>query len=104
MFVHLVQTIDIVVLAPPWGGVDYNSQYFDLETMITSGNGMELVESASRVSSHIIFIVPKNTKLKQLYEISNRINLPIRIQKISLYDKLKMIVVYYGEYFQKFSE
>lgn len=70
--------------------------------MIPCGNGIKLVENSSKISSHIILLVPKNTKLNQLYEIGTLINLPIRIQKISLHNKLKMLVVYYGEYFQSF--
>jgi hypothetical protein len=89
-------------LAPPWGGIDYNSNSFDLETMITSGNGIELVQKVSQITSKIIFIIPKNTKLKQLYEISSLTNLPIRIQRVSLHEKLKMLVVYYGDFFQQF--
>lgn len=87
-------------MAPPWGGVDYSSNYFDLTTMITSGNGIELVQLASKISNKIIFIVPKNTILAQLYDISKIINLPVHIQKISLHDKVKMLVAYYGEIFQ----
>lgn len=68
--------------------------------MITSGNGIELVQLASKISNKIIFIIPKNTILKQLYEISTLINLPLRIQKVSLHDKIKMLVVYYGDFFQ----
>ena len=70
--------------------------------MITSGNGIELVQKVSQITSKIIFIIPKNTKLKQLYEISSLTNLPIRIQRVSLHEKLKMLVVYYGDFFQQF--
>jgi hypothetical protein len=94
--------IDIAVLAPPWGGIDYHFDSFDLKTMITSGNGIELVQKVSQITSNIIFIIPKNTKLKQLYEISALTNLPMRIQRVSLHEKLKMLVVYYGEFFQRF--
>ncbi len=68
--------------------------------MIPSGDGHELLQLTSQISSHIVFIVPKNTSRKQLEEISESIHLPLRIQKISLYDKPKMIVAYYGSYFQ----
>jgi hypothetical protein len=97
------QFIDIVLLAPPWGGVNYHSQDFDLETMLTSGSGIDLVQRASKISSKIILLIPKNTKLNQLFAIAELIALPMRVQKVALHGKVKMLVVYYGEFFQHFS-
>jgi hypothetical protein len=95
--------IDVILLAPPWGGVDYHSQEFDLVTMLTSGSGIDLVYRASKISSKIIFLIPKNTKLEQLSAIASLTALPMRIERISLHGKVKMLVVYYGEFFQQFS-
>lgn len=90
--------IDIIMLAPPWGGVDYTSSKFDLHTMIGGGDGIELVEIAASICRNIVYIIPRNTPGTQLSEIAKRTGLHYRVERIYLHDKHKMNVVYFGDF------
>lgn len=90
---------DLVILAPPWGGIEYTSSAFDLQTMITSGDGVDLFNQAARISKHIIYILPKHSNKRQLHDIGKSTGLPCIIEDVHLHGKLKMIVAYYGSMF-----
>lgn len=94
------QSIDIIFLAPPWGGPDYrNSQSFDLRTMIPSGDGFELVKLAASICDHIVLMIPKNIFKKQFKELQKYVSLPCVVEEVCLHKKLKMKVVYFGKLF-----
>ena len=140
--------IDIVLLAPPWGGVDYKKKRrgyakgegrllndategtkgeedeedrtevnreeeeeeeeedgagqatFDLRLHISSGDGIDLLQKVSVLSANIVYLLPRNTNLRQIEEMRDLIQRPCRVEKILLRKKLKMIVVYFGEMFR----
>jgi len=96
---------DILVLAPPWGGVDYTNtnSAFDIRTMITSGDGVDLFERAAQVFSNIIYILPKNTKKKDLLMLAQHSKLYCRVEDVHIHNKLKMIVAYFGPLFAPYS-
>lgn len=88
---------DIVILAPPWGGPEYSEKSdYSLRSDITSGNGIELVELASRLCSNIVYIIPKNTSLAEIKESASISQLPHVVEDVFLHGKLKLKVVYYG--------
>ena len=92
--------IDIIVLAPPWGGPDYSlTKNYDLRADVTSGDGIELVAKAAKICRNIIYILPKNIQQLQIQEICKLNNLPCFIETIYLHNVPKMKVIYFGELF-----
>ena len=83
------------------GGIDYTNttSAFDLRTMITSGDGVELFNLAMQVCSNIIYILPKNMKKKDLVDLAATTGVYCRIEDVYIHNKLKMIVAYYGPLF-----
>ena len=94
-------TIDVVLLAPPWGGIDYSDTDFDLRFMGSIGDAIELLKLALSVSQHVIMILPKNTKKKQLEDVHVDTSVYCYVEDIFLWGKHKMTVAYFGPSFQK---
>ena len=68
--------------------------------MITSGDGIELFHKAIQVCSNIVYILPKNTKKKDLLELArNAGGVYCRIEDVYIHNKLKMMIAYYGPLF-----
>eukprot|EP01037_Dinobryon_pediforme_P028070 gene28070-31198_t len=67
-------TVDLVVMSPPWGGPDYSlSEEFDLRSMLScggDGDGFRLLKEAIRIAKNVVYVLPRNTKLKQLKELA----------------------------------
>ncbi len=83
------------------GGIDYTQidSAFNLQTMIASGDGIELFHQAARICSNIIYILPKNTKKKDLSSLAKNSGLYCRVDDVHIHNKLKMIVAYFGPLF-----
>ena len=136
---EVLAPVDIILLAPPWGGVDYMKKKigpskdaveekkeevkegdklsgheveeeekedgskgvtFDLRLHMSSGDGIDLLQKVSVLSANIVYLLPRNTNLRQIEEMRDLIQRPCRVEKILLRKKLKMIVVYFGEMFR----
>ena len=94
--------VDVVILAPPWGGPDYNvSKNFDMRTGFPSGDGLKLIKLALRVSENVICIFPKNLSKAQLKKFITEedLNGCCNIDEIFLYQKHKMSVIFFGSLF-----
>lgn len=95
--------VDVVILAPPWGGPGYLQEaFFDLRTMVTSGDGIELALCAWQSCRNIVYLLPRNTRKSQLRELA--ILLGVRdcefvVEDVYLNKKLKMTVAYFGPLF-----
>lgn len=95
-----IKYIDMIFLAPPWGGPDYTqADSFDLRTMLPSGDGFSLMRLAASVCDHLVLMIPRNTSRKQLRVLQTHIGLPCIVEEVYLYKKLKMKVVYFGNLF-----
>lgn len=89
--------MDIIILAPPWGGIRYSSQAkFDLETMIMCGSGLELLKIALDACPNVVYLLPRNTNKRQLIQLSKMLNVRCKIDNVYIHDKCKMMVVYFG--------
>ena len=97
--------VDVVILAPPWGGPDYNvCKHFDMRTGFPSGDGLELIKLALRVSENVICIFPKNLSKQQLKEFITEqgdLNGCCYVDEIFLYQKHKMSVIFFGALFMQ---
>jgi trimethylguanosine synthase len=92
--------VDLIVLSPPWGGPEYNQRaYFDLKTMITSGNGFELIRLAHEVCPNLVITLPRNVSRNQIKKIKNLIKTSIIVEEIYMCRKVKLLVLYIGDLF-----
>ncbi|KRY20640.1 Trimethylguanosine synthase, partial [Trichinella patagoniensis] len=59
---------DIVFLAPPWGGPDYQCfREFDVKT-IDILDGKSIIEAARTISKSMIYFLPRNSSLLSIYD------------------------------------
>ena len=97
-------TVDLVVMSPPWGGPDYSlSEEFDLRSMLScggDGDGFRLLKEAIRIAKNVVYVLPRNTKLKQLKELAAEVDLPCRVETILIGKKAKMILALFGAVFE----
>jgi hypothetical protein len=95
---------DLLLLSPPWGGMDYSRGQYDLRTMIAcgDGDGIELAVKAYARCKNIVMLVPRNTSLEQIQEMQSLLgdDCPCLVERIHIYSKLKMVAVYFGAMFQ----
>ena len=118
---------DLVMLSPPWGGPGYTqSAQFDIETMLPSGGGKEMIQLALSRCDHVVSVLPRNCSKTQLREavVEAYQNLrlekcesapaldeditpetyPYHIEDIYLYSKHKLTVLYAGPAFANLSK
>jgi len=83
-----IPPIDLIIMSPPWGGPNYvNSESFDLESMLScgpNGDGFDLLLQAAQICRNLVYILPRNTKNSQLFELGDLVGLPCHIQNIWL--------------------
>lgn len=95
--------VDVAVLAPPWGGPSYLQQdHFDLRSMVTSGDGVELALLAWKTCRNIVYLLPRNTRKGQLRELAVLLGVKdgeFVVEEMYLNNKLKMTVAYFGPLF-----
>ncbi len=70
---------------------------FELRSMITCGNGQELIQLSSMMCRNLVYIIPKNTSLSEIELIAKSVDLKFRVEDIYLHGRLKMKVVYFGD-------
>ena len=68
--------------------------------MIPSGDGVELFYKALLICPNIVYLLPKNTKKKDLVQLGRDSDSFYRIEDVYIHNKLKMIVAYYGPLFK----
>lgn len=92
----------LVVLAPPWGGIDYadKGKRFDLHVMFPFGDCFPLIELSLRMCANVILILPKTTHKKQFEEIASTFSVVCNVEDIFLWGKCKMTVAYIGPIFR----
>ena len=90
-----------MILSPPWGGVDYAADEFDMRQHISSGDGIELARLiASKVCQNMVYLLPKNLPYAQVKELQAALGSACLVESVHLYGKHKMIVVYLGPMFR----
>lgn len=60
--------VDAVFLSPPWGGPTYKDAAYNIFEMMTP-DVTKIVEMCNRITSNIIFYVPRNIDPRQLIEL-----------------------------------
>ncbi len=94
--------VHVVVLGPPWGGVDYDTEHtqYNIKTMLPCGSGIELLQLASLVASRVVFILPRNVNKQQLADQAASVGLQCLLEDVYLNYKLKMVVAYFDRLFK----
>lgn len=58
---------DVVFLSPPWGGPQYNqSDVYNLEKIFPEVGGAKLFQTASTITPHIAYFLPRNINSTQV--------------------------------------
>ena len=96
------RSIDVVLLAPPWGGINYTESAINLESFGEIGNLVEMVKvSLCPIGARgVVLILPKTTHKTQFERMSKLCNFKVYVEDIYLWGKLKMTVAYIGPMFQ----
>lgn len=100
------QEYAVCLLSPPWGGPDYlNRPVFHLEDIRLPSNdevidGFELLRLALRSCPNVIYLLPRNTSLRDLKLAGQQNDLRLcLVEDLCLHDKCKMRVAYFGPLF-----
>ena len=92
---------DLILLAPPWGGMHYlKHKTYDIRSMISSGDGIDLIQRVSTVVKNIIYLLPRNIANGQINEMRLCTGMHCRVDNVFLYKKCKMVVLYFGDLFK----
>jgi hypothetical protein len=91
--------VDLVVMSPPWGGPDYSlTKVFEI-TKDGIVNGFRQLAHALSFARSVVYILPKNTSVAELRELSSTYLLPCHVYDIMLGNKIKMKVAFFGVVF-----
>ncbi|KAL7641370.1 UNVERIFIED_CONTAM: hypothetical protein RMT77_008509 [Armadillidium vulgare] len=94
---------DAVMLSPPWGGVNYDKETYDVFTLGGTMNCKLLIETARKVSEDIALYLPKSSNLLQVIELAGA-NGKVDIEFHYISTKKKAITAYYGSLAECFVE
>ena len=87
---------DVVVLAPPWGGVSYNKkEVFRLEDLPAGLDGRMLFQLARKITKNVVFILPRNIDRKQVASLGEPGEL-VELVEGKIEGSIKMIIAYFG--------
>ncbi|KAI9921626.1 hypothetical protein PsorP6_000771 [Peronosclerospora sorghi] len=86
---------DVVFLSPPWGGIKYKRECFNLQDMRVQGvSGGDLFAMARKVTKNIAYYLPKGTPSNDLAALTA--DELVECEKIFVNKCLKVVTAYYG--------
>lgn len=87
---------DVVLLAPPWGGVDYSKkEVFRLEDLPAGLDGRELFALARKLTKNVVFLLPRNVDRRQVAELGDEGEV-VEVVEGMIDGVVKMVIVYFG--------
>ena len=87
---------DVVLLAPPWGGVDYNKkEVFRLEDLPAGLDGRELFATARKLTKNVVFLLPRNVDRRQVADLGDEGEV-VEVVEGMIDGVVKMVIVYFG--------
>ena len=87
---------DVVLLAPPWGGVDYSQKdVFHLDDFPAGLNGKLIFETARRVTHDVVFVLPRTIDRREVAELADEGEM-VEFVEGSVDNHVKMVMVYFG--------
>lgn len=88
---------DVVVLAPPWGGVEYaQKEVFRLEDLPPGLDGTMLFRLARTVTRNIVYILPRNIDRRQVALLGEPGEL-VELVDGCIEGSVKMVIAYFGD-------
>lgn len=93
---------DVIFLGPPWGGTDYlqRSPHFEIDKGIRlddSCNGTELFSRALKITSSLVYLLPRNVLVRDLRRLSGlHPSQQCEMERNFINHKIKMVSVYFG--------
>ena len=95
---------DVVLLAPPWGGVDYSKkEEFHLSDLPEGLNGSYLFQIARRVTRNVVFVLPRTINKREIALLADPGEM-VEFVEGYVDNHLKMVTVYFGELVQQGNE
>jgi 23S rRNA G2445 N2-methylase RlmL len=95
-YMQLAPTLkaDVVFLAPPWGGINYNqAAMYDLDWLQPTGS--ELFEVTSQITPNIAMSLPRNVNTSQVIALPP-LGSACQIEKNVLGGHTKSVTAYFG--------
>ena len=96
---------DYIFLSPPWGGMDYKSEYnYSLKEWIEPSI-LHIIKTSKKLSNNLIFYLPRNTNVEELFSILSELNEELDetlfgvVKLLKSANKIKAILVCFGEEF-----
>ena len=87
---------DVVLLAPPWGGVDYaQKDVFHLDDFPVGLNGKVIFETARRVTRDVVFVLPRTSDRREVAELADEGEM-VEFVEGSVDGHVKMVMAYFG--------
>ena len=87
---------DVVLLAPPWGGVDYSQkEVFHLNDFPSGLNGKLVFETARQVTRDVVFVLPRTIDRREVAELADEGEM-VEFVEGSVDGHVKMVIAYFG--------
>ena len=88
---------DVVVLAPPWGGVNYSKkEVFRLEDLPAGLDGTALFAMARTVTRNVVMLLPRNVDRRQVAELGEEGEV-VELVEGMVDGVVKMVIAYFGD-------
>ncbi|CAD8061648.1 unnamed protein product [Paramecium primaurelia] len=91
----------ILIMCPPWGGLNYSHQPYDLNSMKPSLE--DLLTKGLQMTSKIVLQLPKNIDIQQLVsifkDVTDKLRLelkPIEVEMMLINEQINQLIIYYG--------
>ena len=92
---------DVVLLAPPWGGVEYGKkEVFGLGDFPPGLDGRTVFRLARRVTRNIVFVLPRTIDRKEVAQLADEGEM-VEFVEGCVDGKLKMVIVFFGDLVRK---
>ena len=101
----LKEDVDVVFLAPPWGGIEYSTEEDYSLIKSVRPNIMNIMEKTWSLTEKVILCLPRNINVEEIVGIlvesaeksgSKIERASVEIEKIYLNNKFKLNLVYFG--------
>ncbi|CAK80457.1 unnamed protein product (macronuclear) [Paramecium tetraurelia] len=91
----------ILIMCPPWGGLNYSHQPYDLNSMKPSLQ--DLLTKGLQMTTKIVLQLPKNIDIQQLgsifKDVTDKLRLelkPIEVEMMLINEQINQLIIYYG--------
>ena len=92
---------DVVLLAPPWGGVDYTSKdVFSLSDFPEGLDGREMFALARKVTHNVVYVLPRTVDRREVALLADEGEC-VEFVEGSVDGHVKMVIAYFGALVQQ---